>query len=626
MKKSILLAVALALACSVFATTTSTTPTGDSWQLKRGSTNIGSPAAAEATCWTAARADAESRQASANYSCVDAHSARITYSAFVCPGQPTADTQTVTCPAGTTGTWTQVRNYTTAPAPTCWIAGAWTPASAPAGACPAAPPPPPPPTGALLMSPTGADSGDCKTTPCLTFAYVFSKLAAGGELILMDGTYASAINWQGPAGSAQIPSGTAASPTYVHAANPGKAVVPGIFIGRRTRKDSYIKVQGIRSEGDVSLYNTSFVTIKEVGIHGAMDVGTNDHDQGNTDNLIEDVWVWADQRRIIAINYRAHRTVWRRMVVRGDGCGTAACTGDGNPNVGFTVYDSHDVSVQNVIVLDRVLNSTDSPYSDFAIASHTGGLLYTFGRNEWLGTISLNAPDTGYYMEPDYNTTETPTIKMLNVVAWNSAYGGYNLDRESQDSILENMTLNSKGQGESAFRISPDLQPGASGKTVSSAKNLLLSGSGRWAVNSSVQASYVSLTGTWSDAPINLTAPQQTPINLISSPASALKYITRIEAGSPLKGSGAGGADIGANVLFRYGSDGSRFGDPGYNALGTASIWPWPNEARIKAEMCAATTRGFCSTGKRLDGVNPVTLSSYVWEAIGNPAPAAFAP
>jgi len=62
-----------------------------------------------------------------------------------CPPQPAAETQTVQCPAGTTGTWVQTRNFVSAPAPTCWTAGAWTPASAPAGACTAVPPPPPTP-------------------------------------------------------------------------------------------------------------------------------------------------------------------------------------------------------------------------------------------------------------------------------------------------------------------------------------------------------------------------------------------------------------------------------------------------------------------------------------------------
>lgn len=56
-----------------------------------------------------------------------------------CPAKPADDSQTVQCPAGTTGTWTQTRTYTSAPSPTCWAAGAWTPSAPSAGSCPAVP-------------------------------------------------------------------------------------------------------------------------------------------------------------------------------------------------------------------------------------------------------------------------------------------------------------------------------------------------------------------------------------------------------------------------------------------------------------------------------------------------------
>jgi len=47
--------------------------------------------------------------------------------------RPAQETRTQTCPTGTTGSWSQVRSYDAAAYPTCWAAGAWTPAEAPAG-------------------------------------------------------------------------------------------------------------------------------------------------------------------------------------------------------------------------------------------------------------------------------------------------------------------------------------------------------------------------------------------------------------------------------------------------------------------------------------------------------------
>jgi len=446
-------------------------------------------------------------------------------------------------------------------------------------------------------------------------------MGSGGELILLDGSYTpgttGVINWDTSrfsTNSAQIPSGSASKPTTVRALNPGKVTVQGpLFIGRSSRKDSYIKVQGITFEGGGDLYNTSFVTVKDTGFHGPFSIGTNDHNNGNTDNLVEDVWVWASGQRIIAINYRAHRNVWRRVVVRGDGCGTADCQGDGNPNVGFTVYDSQDVSVQNVLVVDRILAATDSPYSDFAIASHTGGQ-YSFGRNEWLGTISINAPDIGYYMEPDVGTTVDRTIKIDNAVAWNSAGGGFNIARSGSNISLSNLLAYTRA--DDGVRIAPELAG------TGTLRNVVIRGGGRYGLNSSYVASNVNLNGTFQSA-----YNQTTPVNVVAGDplsSGAIKYITRVESGSLLSAAGFGGSDLGPTILYRYGTDGTRHGQAGYNTLTSTKLWPWPNEARIKAEMCANTTRGFCSTGKRRDGVNPVTLTSYVWEAAGHPMPAEF--
>jgi hypothetical protein len=46
----------------------------------------------------------------------------------------------------------------------------------------------------------------------------------------------------------------------------------------------------------------------------------------------------------------------------------------------------------------------------------------------------------------------------------------------------------------------------------------------------------------------------------------------------------------------------------------TQILWPWPNEARIKKEMCtdAGVTRGFCSA---------TSLTDYVWNYLGNGNP-----
>jgi hypothetical protein len=470
------------------------------------------------------------------------------------------------------------------------------------------------------ISPQGDDGapGTTEQAPFKTFRNAFARMKGGDELVLLDGTYSEAagtgqISYTGPGpgsggkASGQAPSGPdEANPTVVRARNPGNVTVEGrLFVGRSFRKDRNIVIDGLTFVGGGHLYNTDHVTLRNCGFHGLLAVGTRDHEQGNERNLIEDVWVWASGERIIAINYRALRNVWRRVVVRGDGCGRSECRGSSNPNVGITVYDSSDVSMQNIIVVDRVLAPGDSPYADFAVAQHTPGK-WLFGRNEWLGTISLRAPDQGYYFEPDQGGTVDPTIRISNAIAWDAAGLGFNLDRAGTSLRLENLTA--RATHHDAVRVGSEL---TSGRLA----NVLVAGAGRYGINSGLQPEYVNVHGAAKGA-YNLTRCAETCLSRdpLASREPALKHIVRIEEGSFLKGAGARGADIGANVVLRYGREGTRHGDEGFNILTNRALWPWPNEARIKKEMCAdpKTRRGFCEAP---------SLTRYIWDYLGTRMP-----
>lgn len=105
---------------------------------------------------------------------------RIEYTPPTCTAlQPPDETRPQTCPEGTTGEWTQTRTYSAAPYPTCWTAGEWLPASAPAGACVV--PPPPGPTGVLYTDVLSAPAGAPSTVYC----------ADGSKAIVQAGTAAS---------------------------------------------------------------------------------------------------------------------------------------------------------------------------------------------------------------------------------------------------------------------------------------------------------------------------------------------------------------------------------------------------------------------------------------------------
>ena len=414
------------------------------------------------------------------------------------------------------------------------------------------------------ISPSGNNSsnGTTEATSWKTFSKAFSTMGGGNELVLLDGTYSEAagtgyISYLGT-NSAQPPSGTSLSAmTVVRAKNPGSVTVNGpLCLGRSTRKDSYIKIQGIKFEGGESgLYNASYCTIKDCGFHGELQdgggvfgIGTNDGEWGNSYNLIEDCWIWG-KNRIIASNYRADYNVWRRVVVRGDGCNTGACTGSGNPNVGITIYDSTGVSFQNVIVIDRTLGGGE-PYADFATAQHTDGAHF-LGPNEWLGCISLKAPDGGTNFEADNTNNNTTTVR--NMVIWGSGADGINIGAAHRNITLENITA---GQiAENTIRVAPEVTTGV-------VRNIIAYNAGHWGINSAIAPSYCDVYGSV-DEPYNQTTCTtgcKTTNPLSDGSPASLKYLLRIETGSALKGTGYNGGDYGANVLKRYGTDGARYG------------------------------------------------------------------
>lgn len=467
----------------------------------------------------------------------------------------------------------------------------------------------------LSTSGSNLSAGTSETTAWKTFAKAFSNMRGGDALILLNGTYSASngtgyINYDDGSCSAcaQPPSGVSMYyQTSVSAKNPGMVVVDGgnragLFLGRSFAKNSYVRIEGIKFEGGGSLFNTSYVTVKNCGFHSAtmsggsvFGIGANDHTMGNTYNLIEDCWIWG-QERVIAINYRSDYNIWRRVVVRGDGCSGVNCLNGGsiyaNPNVGFSIYDSAHNSIQNMIVIDRVLSSGANGYADFATAQHSS---YLLGPNEWLGCISLNSPDSGFYFEADSVNDQTHTLR--NCVAWNSSVCSINISNQASNVLVENITTGNALGDNVRFRIN--------GAGI--LRNVIAYKSGRYGVNSEATNSYCNVYGSAESRYYG-----QIPIgDKSTNPLTdgSLKYITRIEAGSPLKGTGYAGKDYGANVINRYGLEGSRHGDPDYNTLTTAYLWPWTNEARIKADMAVASARGFCDPNS--------SLTMYVWGQLG---------
>jgi len=334
----------------------------------------------------------------------------------------------------------------------------------------------------------------------------------------------------------------------------------------------------------------------------------------NTYGLFEDCWVWAYGQRAIASNFQAHNSVWRRVVVRGDGGGPS---GGANPNIGIAAYNSQNVSFQNVIVIDRLLDA-GTAYADFASAQHDttnpDQNLFYLGGNEWLGCLSIASADAAFVWEADTAQPGMVTWTMRNCVAWP---GGLSVQpgggSASQDFCINVDNFTSYASTVDSIRIIDMRKAGY-------VKNSLAVNATRYGsnvVDSLTVPSYINVynaaSGNNGTAVTNLSA-----INPFTGTPNPLKYPTRIESASALSSVGSGGVDIGANVIYRYGADGLFHDDAGYNTLSTDLLWSWPNQDRIKSDMSAAyssvdstrATRGFCAAGE--------TLTHYIWNKLSN--------
>ncbi len=406
-----------------------------------------------------------------------------------------------------------------------------------------------PPAGLsqVYVSPSGTDTGACQSAaPCLTFQYAVSKMKAGDALVLKDGSYPLAThgalnpvtgNGQPIPKSGLVPGGASAQlPTVVRAENPGKVDVEGgLRLGVISQVVDHVVVHGITFHAGGRIYNGNHNLIKDCGFEGGVGIGTIDHSQGNTHNLIEDGWTWGKNVRAQGSNYRAHHNTWRRVLVRPDGCDQKNCGQKaGNYLAGVTVYNSHHTTLENVIVMDRILGSANQTegYADFSTAQHDSNQPAqpegeANGNNAWLGCMAVNSEDPALVFEADAVTNGT-TATIKEFVALKTR-AGLALDPAHRPY-----------SGNSHFVVDGVQGYPTSGPTLTVGCDVVQSGDPgcSHSINNVKKSTYQS------------------------------------------------GAASAALPKDRYGT--------------TTPMWPWPNEDRIKSELCAATTRGLCAQGGSL--------------------------
>lgn len=498
------------------------------------------------------------------------------------------------------------------------------------------------------LATTGGDAGHTGATgdPWATFAYAFGQMSGGDTLIVKDGTYDQVMR--------DPPSGSAGAYTIVKAEHDGLAILQIttsaymlFLVGR-----SYVQVEGfkfinnaVNATHDVVFFTTETHHCKLLRSACFKNPTTTEINCANvtvsgTYNLIEDVWTWGGGRYKFIVyggdnqNSGSHN-IFRRCVARHD----REYSGGYNPSACFSNYYGHDTLFQNCIAIDSSFPPSRfdagydaEPYYDswigpwFMPNEAKGGIV------KLEGCIAINYSGTFVSDESNYNDSDpmltAGNLTFSNCVAIDGWHGIRMPYAHSNRTVAVDHCVFSQLSGEaywSATDLGWGFVGGPSHTDLATATNSifysLTYANGGGLQNAGGANNYNCFYGNTanrlnSDAGANdITA---------TNPAASLLYPMRIETGSALKGAGSSGSDIGPTILYRMGTSGTLYGETGYDTLTDIGLWPFPNEARIYADMrvygsnwpsgnLPSPTRGFCASGE--------TLTHYIANYLGNGDP-----
>ncbi|MFH1224862.1 MAG: hypothetical protein V1676_03585 [Candidatus Diapherotrites archaeon] len=497
---------------------------------------------------------------------------------------------------------------------------------------------------------TGNDSYACtsKAQPCKTVTGATKKMASGDTAIIGDGIYTGEEN---RVLYNMIPNGSAGSYTAIRAENPFYVTLDGGYslasAGDYTsmltiKGNSYVHVDGILFfRGGGGVHGSDHIKVTRCGFGEAsyMNCVSYGFIIGSTSShiLVEDSFVFGSGRYLFGVSSTggfgsSHDIVFRRCLARAD----YYYNDPNNDKCGmishFSNYQQKDVSFQNCIAIDGLEWYPDGggSYPGFMIPN---GCVSTYIE----GSIVLNIVGNGILSE----STAREGIHVKDTVIWDTRRG-----RSNYQGVVRIGADNGLSTFESMTTGHTDANRGwgkKEGTQNSDVKNSILYGftnvRADYAANDTFDINNSSFysnrhDGKTGNNPILDVDPIWSPQN----PTGSLKYLPRIEPGSALYTAGQDGEPVGATILKKIGVTGTLAGEEGWNSVTNDSLWPPPYENEYKRIMCDEQYnlhkgevdksgnpvvfggRGFCANGTGLYG-GPVTLTSYIWEYLGNECP-----
>jgi len=417
------------------------------------------------------------------------------------------------------------------------------------------------------MSPTGKDSntGISTSSPWLTFSKALATMRCGDTLNLMDGMYGDGTS----TGKPYVRNRTCTSGTVltVRSLNQRKAWIKDAGKGRAmlVMSSAYVTLDGIVMSSKDNNYDPAayeqyglplyvldshHIVIKNVVLSNANRYGNLPLLQLTraSDTLVEDSELYNFHRHAIVTKPGTRVTI-RRVYCNARIGGLAGGYPNGNGTNGgdfcVSFYPCQYCIMENVI-------ADGSPKSlGLADLSASGGTLLQ--GNKILGSIGyktgpqaiyLNARGTGSSMMPQNTTLE-------NIVIYGHQRASGIRNSDAKNTIIKNVTLVGSG---GTRGITTDQRGYGDGAYSTSMVNVLSHNQAEYGfvVQSGVQSWTGNEMNSYNNKYTAYPFPPSKWTNLTSSNPALGACTVWIPDGSPMKRAGVGGADVGANVLYRY--------------------------------------------------------------------------
>jgi hypothetical protein len=408
------------------------------------------------------------------------------------------------------------------------------------------------------LSPTGADAnaGTSASAPWKTFKFALPKLRPGDTLVLHNGTYTGANSgYPNINCSAGARNGTATQPITLKAETERKALIAGTGTGNSfsMRDCAYWTIQGLQVRSAdakvesvpavVHIEDSSHLTLRRLLVHHSNRYLLNPLLllQRTSYSLVEESEFYYFHRYAISTKYGTNNT-FRRNYINSRGYadipGGVSSAWPGLGDVALGIYPGSNHVLEN--------NISEGNGSGVYLEAYG-----TTAHNRILGNISVNDNIGATLRARGASADMMPQNTMIRdfVAITPTSVGVY--ARSAKNTKCVNCSVFNGQQGLTADRMAS--YPGDGASSFYADNSLVVKNTGV-GINIADQASwlidYPNTYGNKLNSSPQAGVPQITNERTVDPRLGSCKVF--IPASSSMKKAGKGGADIGANILYRY--------------------------------------------------------------------------